>query len=167
MSCSFHILTRQGFFVFSTLADIHPGQPRWEAFCQGIPGFGVHWEHPWPYSAAQKQSWDKVVARPVQSCKILMDSSCWVFCCTHSSKQSMAAQSLSWKGLAAAWVETQSWLWSVHQSSLHNVAVVPLTEWTTCSCQKTTWPKQLLSSQPSKCWGQRGEKQSLQPLFPI
>lgn len=34
------------FVAFYIQDDIHPGLSEWEAFCQGAPGFGEHWEHP-------------------------------------------------------------------------------------------------------------------------
>lgn len=140
VSCPFHIPTRQGFLQ----SFKHWLIPRVEAFCLGIPGFGVHWEHPWPYSAAQKQSWDKVITRPVQSCKILMDSSCWVFCCTHSSKQSIQ-HSLS---LERDW-QKRGWKHSRGSDQFINH---PFTTWPWCPSLSEQPSVARKPHGPSSCW---------------
>lgn len=155
----------------------HPPQtklfyPEWEAVCQIAPGFGTCWERPWTHSAAQKQSWDKVVARLVQSCKKpdgLISMHVLLYSLIKSKVWQRGVSLLKGTGSERGWKHSRG----SDQVINHPFTARPLVplksplDWASRSCQKTTWPKQLLSSQPSKCRGQRGEKQSLQPLLLI
>lgn len=161
----------KAFLVFSIQAETHLGHPGWEVFYQGTPGFGTHWEHPWPNSAAQKQSGDGVTAGPVQSCEE-PDGLISLCVLLYSSKQSVAAVSLSWRGLAASVGGNAAVALINHQPSINHQSIINhpcsrgrvlIMEWTTPMCQKTTWP--------SSCWAvspaNAREKQSLRPLLPI
>lgn len=130
----------------------------------------MRWEHPWTYSATQKQSWGKVIIRLVQSCKKpdgLISLRVLLYSLIKSKARHRGVSLLKGTGSKRGWKHSHG----SDQVINHPFATWPLVplksllDWASRSCQKTTWPKQLLSSQLSKCRGRWGEKQSLQPLF--
>lgn len=158
------------FIVFYTQADIHPGRQGWEAVCQRTPGFGMCREHPWTYSATQKQSWDKVIVMLVQSCEKpdgLISLHVLLYSLIKSKAWHRGVLLLKETGSERGWKHSRG-SDQVINHPFPTWPLVPLQsplDWASRSCQKTTWPEQLLSSQPSKCRGRQGEKQRLQPLF--